>query len=59
MIILKTNKSQLNQDPSSFQRKRTLNELQMFNIIFVYMYSYLLIQILQFEQKHIILESLM
>ena len=32
MIIFKTNKIQLNQDPS-FQRKRTLNELQMFNII--------------------------
>ena len=32
MIIFKTNKTQLNQDPS-FQRKRTLDELQMFNII--------------------------
>ena len=32
MINFKTNKIQLNQDPS-FQRKRTLNELQMCNII--------------------------
>ena len=37
MITFKTNKIQLNQDPS-FQRKRILNKLQMFNIIYLYVH---------------------
>ena len=56
MIILKTTKIQFDQDPS-FQRKQTLNELQMLNN-FIIMYIYLLIQTLKCEQKLIIHESL-
>ena len=56
--MFKTNNIQLNQDPS-FQRKSTLNELQMFNIILSIHTVSLLIPTLQCEQKHIIHESLL